>query len=471
MENKNVGILPKIQENQARILALDPSDTSEENLRALKALLSAKARKILYAGKTYATNGSSYVLKYHLVSAEEDKKKQPLSPRVYYVSKDEIGKGAYGIVYRNQGKLYVERSLHTELMLRYEIDDSTVQKHQTCKSTTALRLAKNEALLIPDNQLRLFILKRDYASYSKRGKAKFPEAVSVMDYIEGQDLSAYLNLFSPSGLKQEILIAEKIIHAYKEQVLDKGLIHRDIKPANLIYDTLKKKVRVIDFGFAIKKNQQDYLCVGTPWYMAPELIIGIQKSNVYSESTEVYALGKVFRKLFQSVPKSERKKSTGILAFIDYMIALMKHRDPTKRLNFKVLFNYFNLLTQYSLGPSFSIFRLLLEKNKIEKTTWLVKGFFGDFKAGKPKGIRLIQREIIKVEWGLQSFTKGLDKIKAILEEKRQASTKRNERTQAYYDQLRTELVLVQLPLKFFAPPKKESLQQREGEGLSLQLI
>ena len=53
----------------------------------------------------------------------------------------------------------------------------------------------------------------------------------------------------------------------------KQLIHRDIKLSNILLDLNNEIVKLIDFGFAINENANDYIYwrCGTPGYMAPEI--------------------------------------------------------------------------------------------------------------------------------------------------------------------------------------------------------
>jgi serine/threonine-protein kinase len=78
-----------------------------------------------------------------------------------------------------------------------------------------------------------------------------------------------------------------------------GLIHRDIKPTNIMlceHGSLHDVVKVLDFGL-VKDIQKDAAeltqanaLVGTPFYMAPELITD---ASVFSPLSDLYALGGV----------------------------------------------------------------------------------------------------------------------------------------------------------------------------------
>ena len=71
------------------------------------------------------------------------------------------------------------------------------------------------------------------------------------------------------------------------------VIHRDLKTENIMvhFDSekdkkdlnmMKAKIKIIDFGFAFQltnKNPSAFTLLGTPPYMAPEIIIPYNKQN------------------------------------------------------------------------------------------------------------------------------------------------------------------------------------------------
>ena len=72
----------------------------------------------------------------------------------------------------------------------------------------------------------------------------------------------------------------------------KQICHRDIKLENILV-MKNDKIKIIDFGFAVKCNKDSYqkLFCGTPSYMAPE-ILNKKKYNPYY--SDIWSLGVLF---------------------------------------------------------------------------------------------------------------------------------------------------------------------------------
>merc|ERR1719223_2087578 len=66
-------------------------------------------------------------------------------------------------------------------------------------------------------------------------------------------------------------------------------LHRDIKSDNILVD-LAGNVKIADFGFAVsltKEEDKRRSVVGTPYWMAPELIRGLS----YGDKVDVWSMG------------------------------------------------------------------------------------------------------------------------------------------------------------------------------------
>ena len=79
--------------------------------------------------------------------------------------------------------------------------------------------------------------------------------------------------------------------------------------------TKKKKVRIIDFGFAASNKEIQQLYCGTPSYMAPEII---KEQGYEGEGVDVWALGVLLFKLLTGIyPFGGKKKIGFFLIYLD----------------------------------------------------------------------------------------------------------------------------------------------------------
>lgn len=98
-------------------------------------------------------------------------------------------------------------------------------------------------------------------------------AFFLLEYIKGKTLQVIIQL--------EIHLSKQSAQLYTASLLaiinylhSKGIVYRDLKPSNIII-TSKGQLKLIDFGIAkeIKMNKTSTI-IGTPAYMAPEVIRG-----------------------------------------------------------------------------------------------------------------------------------------------------------------------------------------------------
>ncbi|WP_308268686.1 protein kinase domain-containing protein [Yinghuangia soli] len=120
----------------------------------------------------------------------------------------------------------------------------------------------------------------------------------VMDLVDGPDLRTRLEkerVLSPAMAAAICAdVAEGLSAAHAE-----GVIHRDVKPENVLLDTAYGQVRakLTDFGIArlvdAPRRTRATRIIGTPDYLAPEIIEGLQPTA----AVDVYALGTVLYEL------------------------------------------------------------------------------------------------------------------------------------------------------------------------------
>jgi serine/threonine-protein kinase len=191
-----------------------------------------------------------------------------------------IGGGGNGTVYRANHAL-LKRPTAVKVMLP-----------QYARSETAKQRFKNEV------QLTSSLTHPNTVAVFDFGQTPEGTLYYAMEYLNGVTLQELARISGPQPAARVIYILHQICGSLRE-AHGQGLIHRDIKPANImlcerggLYDVVK----VLDFGL-VKDNQQEKphltqadSIVGTPFYLAPELITD---TSVFSPLSDLYALGGV----------------------------------------------------------------------------------------------------------------------------------------------------------------------------------
>jgi len=196
------------------------------------------------------------------------------TPRIgRYEKVGELGRGAMGVVYKGY--------------------DRSLDRHVAIKVISASRLRDRHS----ENMDRFQREARAIASLNH------PSIVTIYesDEWEGSSYIAMELLEGPA--LDKILLDHKLpwkaVRAWGLQLMEalgyahsKGVVHRDIKPANVMAVDQGRRVKLTDFGLALHNDStltQEGQILGTPYYMAPELIDG-QKGDGRSDQ---FALGVV----------------------------------------------------------------------------------------------------------------------------------------------------------------------------------
>ena len=113
----------------------------------------------------------------------------------------------------------------------------------------------------------------------------------VMEYVEGESLQRRLRVLGQTGQRMSQAEALDLVATVSTAVgfaHQRGLIHRDLKPANIMLSAAGQPI-LMDFGVVKIVGGQQHtatgVVVGTPMYVAPELIRGRQpdaRSDIYS---------------------------------------------------------------------------------------------------------------------------------------------------------------------------------------------
>ncbi|KAA6400880.1 MAG: putative SNF1A/AMP-activated protein kinase [Streblomastix strix] len=144
-----------------------------------------------------------------------------------------------------------------------------------------------------------------------RAKAFETDAVILMEYANAKSVDSIVkdktkNLSSGTcrALSKQILEGMRLVHAA-------GLIHRDIKAENIMMHSSSGsiKVKIADFGLAkvISEAQLAVTDLGTPFNMAPELLLGTSPGN---NKVDMWSVGVV---LFQLATHEYPIKANSLL--------------------------------------------------------------------------------------------------------------------------------------------------------------
>ncbi len=196
-----------------------------------------------------------------------------------YEVERELGRGALGIVYLAR-HLHLGRSAALKVMHPYWTASDEFSKRFR-EEARLLALLEHPSIL------------RVYDAGEIDGVFYI-----ATQYLEGRTLEELLQRTVP--LQATLLIAQQLASAlaYAHRA---GVIHRDVKPANVMVSPYGT-VTLMDFGVARFADSPAMTMpgvqVGTPFYMAPELIFG-RRADARSD---VYALGVVLHQVLSGAP-------------------------------------------------------------------------------------------------------------------------------------------------------------------------
>jgi serine/threonine-protein kinase len=257
-----------------------------------------------------------------------------------------LGEGGMGEVWRARHRL-LARNAAIKLIRPGLLNDGSPDHGVTTLSRFE-REAQATAGLTSPHTIRLF----DYG-FTDEGTFYY-----VMELLDGYDLESLVRQFGPLPPARAMHLVAQVCRSLAEAHA-LGLVHRDIKPANIYtcrmgieYDFVK----VLDFGLVKHEDRRgaptllttDPMIMGTPGYMAPEVILGDadidRRVDIYAVGCVAYFLltGELvfsadtpMKLLLQHVqeeplPPSCRTEQA-IPRAIDDLVMACLHKDPNRR--------------------------------------------------------------------------------------------------------------------------------------------
>jgi hypothetical protein len=178
------------------------------------------------------------------------------------------------------------------------------------------------------------------------GREESGELYIVMECVEGESLDRILDRERKTpeevvALLAQVAAAFDVAHAC-------GIVHRDVKPGNLMV-TPDGVVKVTDFGIARIASShltQDLRELGTPRYMSPEQVQGLElsgRADLFALGVIAYQLlcGRVpfegdshFTLAYQIVhahPPAASSLAPELPPAVDHVLERMLHKDPARR--------------------------------------------------------------------------------------------------------------------------------------------
>jgi serine/threonine protein kinase/tetratricopeptide (TPR) repeat protein len=199
----------------------------------------------------------------------------PLKTLGKYQIRQELGKGAMGVVYLGFDP-GLEREVALKVMASAIVSDNELKERFE-------REAKSVARLQHPNIVTVYDL-----GYDAQGAPYI-----AMEYLKGQDLEHRIRR-DPLTFREKLDVVAQtcrgLAHAHKN-----GIVHRDIKPAN-VFITEGGEAKIMDFGVARwqqSSHTQTGAVLGTADYMSPEQIRGQKvdgRSDIFSVGVILYRL-------------------------------------------------------------------------------------------------------------------------------------------------------------------------------------
>ncbi|MEW5804149.1 MAG: serine/threonine-protein kinase [bacterium] len=193
-----------------------------------------------------------------------------VGPGGRYCIRQELGRGAMGIVYRAHDCVLARDVAIKQIPVYLSHDHQLIARFRQ-EARALARLCHPHIVQVYD--------------FVQDGE----QAWITMELVEGEELEKSLRESGPVSIGEAMEIggqlAEALAYAH-----ERGVIHRDFKPANVLL-TQHRSVKITDFGLAKLAHSSIYTqegsVLGSPAYMSPEQAAG----RGLDARSDIYALG------------------------------------------------------------------------------------------------------------------------------------------------------------------------------------
>jgi len=213
---------------------------------------------------------------------------------------EEIGKGGMGRVYK-----VFDNKIKEEIALKLLNPDVASDERTIARFSNELKFARK---IVHKNVCRMYDLNEEEGTH-----------YITMEYVPGEDLKSMLRMTKQMSIGTAINIAKQVCEGLVE-AHNLDVVHRDLKPSNIMIDR-EGNSRIMDFGIARSSESKGITragrMVGTPEYMSPEQVDGVQAD----ERSDIYSLGVILYEMLTGKQPFEGESSLSI--------ALKHKTEPT----------------------------------------------------------------------------------------------------------------------------------------------
>ncbi|EOB04852.1 Serine/threonine-protein kinase Nek5, partial [Anas platyrhynchos] len=188
-----------------------------------------------------------------------------------------IGEGSYGKIFLAKGKLDNEQCVIKEI----DLTKMPVKEKEASQKEVILLAKMKHANIVTF-----------FASLQENNKLYI-----VMEYCDGGDLMKRINMQHGVLFDEDQILSWFVqISLGLKHIHDRKILHRDVKAQNIFLSSNGKIAKLGDFGIARQlTNTMEfaYTCVGTPYYLSPEIC----ENRPYNNKTDIWSLGCVLYEL------------------------------------------------------------------------------------------------------------------------------------------------------------------------------
>jgi len=201
----------------------------------------------------------------------------------HYTIERKLASGGMGVVYQARDER-LARTVAVKMMLSLEHDETARKRFW--------REARAAASVNHPNVCQIYEVGEDQG-----------QLFIAMELLDGEPLAEHLKEHGPLSVERAVAIATDILAAL-DAIHTHGIVHRDLKPSN-VYLT-RHGVKLLDFGLARTEPTLDTavgltrsgIAMGTPRYMAPEMITG----DTVDERSDLFAVGAILFEMLAGRP-------------------------------------------------------------------------------------------------------------------------------------------------------------------------